>query len=130
MVSRPDVWSDTAIVIDQPTTQEIKADTFFAGGRGSFGAFMKAAIEGCGVECDDLYISTASNCKPNLKKNAMLKKAMNACRLRLIDELKHSGVEKVLCIGPVGYSQLMSLTKVAPITQVRGRWMRAYGMDI
>lgn len=130
IVSRPDVWSTTAIVIDQPTDADVKADTFFTGRKGSYGAFMRAALESLDVDLDDVYVCTASNCKPNIKKQAMLKKAMNGCRMRLIDELKTAGVERVLCVGPVGYSQLMSLTKVAPITGVRGRWMHAYGMDI
>lgn len=131
VVAREPIFdAEVAIVIDQPSAAEIKNDKFLAGGRSSHGAFLRAAFESVGVDCDDLYLCNATNCKPNIKKGAMLKKAMLGCRARLIDELRESGVEKVLCVGPVGYSQLMSLTKVAPITGVRGRWQEAYGMQI
>lgn len=129
-VARSNIEASVALVIDQPTGAEIKKDEFLAGGRHSHGAMIRAALASLDVDPDDLYICTATNCKPNIKKAAMLKKAMHGCRNRLIDELKCANVEKVLCIGPVGYSALMSNQKVEAITNIRGRWKHAFGMDI
>jgi len=89
------------------------------------------ALEANGLKVDDCYICSALNCRPlknvsdSVKKNAML-----ACRPRIVQELKEVGPSKVLCLGPIGYSALMSADKVMPITKVRGKWHQAYGMNV
>lgn len=119
--------SITAILVEAPTALEQAKHQLLAGDSGKL---VKQILRHYGLEPNNCYITTALNCRPNMKKDAMVKKAMLACRQRVLDELKVAGVERVLCLGSVGYSQLMGADKVLPITKMRGRWMRAHGMDV
>lgn len=130
IVTRCHEKADMAIVLDAPTAMEGKADEWLRSKRGGAGALLSTTIEAAGGVIADMYVCSAINCQPDMKKSAMVKNAMLSCRERLLYELKAAGVRKVLSIGPVGYSALMSIDRVAPITKVRGRWKQAYGMNI
>lgn len=130
IISRPIDGAEYAIILDAPTESEGKVDRFFAGKRGGPGALLEATIGAAHGELDDLYIGTAVNCRPNVKKKAMQKNAMIACRERLLEELKEAGVKKVLSVGAMAYSALMSSDKLLAPTKIRGRWRQAYGMDV
>lgn len=105
-------------------------DDWYAGRPGSAGSLIKQCLEGVGIDLDEAYTCSALNCRPNFKKDAMVKRAMLSCRPRLIEELKQANVSKILCLGPVGYSALMSAERVLPITKNRGKWQQAFGMNI
>src|SRR4051812_34705204 len=119
--------SDTAIVVDHPTALEQAKRYLLAGDTGNL---AKQVMKAYGLLPNMVYTTTAVNCRPNTKKEAMMKKAMLGCRDRLVDELKVHGVERVLCLGSVGYSQLANAERVLPVTKVRGRWVEFHGMDI
>jgi len=125
-VTRPP-HADVAIVVDFPTDVEHKRDRFL---QSDSGHLIRAVLAGHGLEVDDCYITSALNCRPPKGKEALLKKAMQSCKPRLIGELKKVGASKVLCLGPVGFSSLMSADKVLPITKVRGRWHQRFGWNI
>lgn len=122
VISRP-----IAIVIDSPSTLEQAKHVALAG---DSGGLARTVLAGCGVKPDECYVTTALNCRPQAKKEKILKNAMLSCAPRLVQELLDSGVEKVLCLGSVGLSQLLGSTRVLPITKVRGRWENAHGLDI
>lgn len=119
--------SDTAILLEHPTALEQAKRSLLGGDTGKL---VKQIMRAYGLEPLNCYVTTALNCRPNVKKEAMLKRAMLSCRERVIDELKCAGVERVLCLGPVGYSQLAGAERVLPITKMRGRWMQFHGMDV
>lgn len=118
---------EIAIVVDWPTQAEGSRERFFTS---EVGKQLRRMFAQADVNLKDVYITSALNCRPNQKKEAMIRNAMQACRKRLIAELREAGVKKVLCLGSVGFSQLMSEEKVLPVTRVRGRWRTAYGMNI
>lgn len=118
-----------AIVFDSPTENEVKHGRWLAGPRGGAAELLRTLL-GEFTELNDLYFTSAVNCRPNPKKKAMQKNAMHACRERLVYELQDAGVEKVLCTGPIGYGALMSQKALPAITKVRGRWKKAFGMDV
>lgn len=128
-VTRPEPAS-IAIVFESPDARQIQRDDLAAGRKGGATDLVKQTLAAAGIDIDDCYLTTAVNCTPNTKKKPMLNKAMNACRSRLIKELKMVGCEKVLCLGPIGFSALTSLERCAAITKVRGKWHQAYGMNI
>jgi uracil-DNA glycosylase family 4 len=109
---------------------EVKRSTWLTGKRGGAQQILLQTLEAVGLNANDVYICSALNCRPNTTKQAMLKRGMLACQERLIDELKSANIEKVLCVGAIGYSALMSSNKLLPITKHRGRWRRAFGMDV
>lgn len=119
--------ADVAIVVDFPTDHDHKKDTFL---QGDSGTLARRTLEAYGINVDECYVTSALNCRPAKDKKGVLKTAMLACRERLILELRRSGAKKVLCLGPVGFSALVSAVDVLPITKVRGRWRQAYGMNI
>lgn len=129
-VTRPRGTARIAVVLDFPSELEDARDEWMASKRGGAGALLRDTLEAAGIDLDQVYLCSALNCRPNVGKQAMLKNAMLSCRERLIDELKHAGVEKVLSVGPIAYSALMSLPKNAAITKVRGRWREAFGMNV
>lgn len=130
VVTRTVTQAEVAIVLDFPTEREVNGDQWLKGGKGSAAQLILNVLDAMGVEQEDVYVCSAVNCRPNAKKQAMLKNAMLACRTRLIQELKEAGVKKVLCMGTLGFSALMSSDKNLPITKVRGRWRQAYGMNV
>ena len=130
VLDRNEQIGDTALVVDWPSEIEEKRNTWLAGKRNGANDLLRALLEAQGVNIDDLYICSAVNCRPNAKKKAMQKNAMLACRERLIQELKDAGIKKVLCVGALGYSALMSSPKLDAVTKIRGRWRDAYGMKI
>ncbi len=122
----------TAVVFEHPTNEaDLKGD-FLAGKRGSGADLLRVTAEAVGLDLEDVYLTSATNCSLSFdKKNeSVLKKAMLACKERLVSELRSVGVTKVLCLGTVGYSALVSAERNLPITKVRGRWVKAYGMDV
>lgn len=119
--------AEIAIVFDFPTEREAKRG-WLKGAQGSGSELMSQILKGLGVDRDEVYICSALNCRPNPKKT--MKPYMLACRKRLIRELRAAGVKKVLAMGPVAYSSIVSADKVLPITKVRGRWKKAYGMNV
>lgn len=129
-VTRPVDRAELAIVFDFPTQREAARDRWLDGGKGSAAQLVLNVMDGLGIEQDEVYLCSAVNCRPNVKKQAMMKNAMLACRTRLIQELREAGVKKVLCMGTLGYSALVSSDKLLPITKVRGRWKQAYGMNV
>lgn len=130
IISRQTDQADVAIVLDFPTGKEISRNKWFSGGRGSAAELVLNILDGLKIKQEDLYICSALNCRPNPEKKAMVKNSMLACRNRLIQELREVGVKKVLCMGSVGFSALMSQKKVLPITKIRGRWCKAFGMEV
>ncbi|MBA2724746.1 MAG: hypothetical protein H0U53_02050 [Actinobacteria bacterium] len=130
IVARAPGHGDVAIVIDAPTDGEVKHQRWLAGSRGGASRLLHATLEAAGADVEQLYFASALNCRPNPKKKAMQKRAMISCRERLVNELKAEGIKKVLCIGPVGYGALMSSDRLPAITNIRGRWKHAYGMDV
>lgn len=121
---------EIAVVLDWPSEQQDKHQSWYKGKRGGQEALLVSTIEAAGYDPLKIYFCSALNCRPNKDKKAMHKKAMLACKRRLVTELKSAGVKKVLCCGPIGYSALMSSEKLLAITKVRGRWKQAYGMSI
>ena len=120
--------ADVAIVVDHPTDIETKKDTFLQSDSGNL---IRMVLEGNGLNPDDCYICSALNCRPlKTASDSVKKNAMQACKPRLIQELKEIGPTKVLCLGPIGFSALTSADKVMPVTKVRGRWHEAYGMHV
>lgn len=109
---------------------EAKRSTWLTGKRGGAQQILLQTLEAVGINVDDIYVCSALNCRPNTTKPAMLKRGMLACRERLIDELKAADVDKVLCVGAIGWSALMSSDKLLPITKQRGRWRKAFGWDV
>jgi len=129
-VSRPLDRAEVAIVFDFPEVEMATKDAFFTGKRGGPGDLIKRCLEGAGIDLDQVYLTSALNCRPNYKKEAMMKRAMLSCRPRLVKELKAAECTKVLCLGNVGFSALMSAERNLPITKCRGRWHSAWGMNI
>lgn len=130
VVTRQPHTSEVAIVFDSPAQMAHSKDDWYAGRPGSAGSLIKQCLEGVGIDLSEVYTCSALNCRPNFKKDAMIKKAMLSCRPRLIEELKQANVSKILCLGPVGYSALMSAERVLPITKNRGKWQQAFGMNV
>jgi DNA polymerase-1 len=117
-----------AIVIDFPTTLEAHRGAFM---EGDTGQLIRAVMRANGIEDHEYYVTSALNCRPTgYKRETVLRTYMEACRQRLIHELIDVGVKKVLCMGPVGYSALMSSPKIVRTVKHRGRWKQAYGMNI
>src|SRR4051812_5353431 len=77
--------SDTAILIEAPTALEQAKRQLLAGDSGKM---VKQILRHHGLEPANCYVIPALNCRPNMKKEAMVKKAMVACRQRVLDELK------------------------------------------
>jgi uracil-DNA glycosylase family 4 len=121
--------AEIAIVLDHPSEAEAAREYFTAGRRGGQGELLEQAIAAMGYSLDEVYVCSALNCRPQAGKKALMKKAMIACRTRLVQELKMAGVKKVLCVGAVGYSALVSSDKLLAVTKIRGRWKQAYGMN-
>ena len=130
IVTRPIEQADVAIVFDQPSDSAIKRDDFLKGRRGGTAELVRSTLAAAGLDIDDAYVCSAVNCRLNTKKKAMIDRAMNGCRSRLVKELKRAGVKKVLCLGPIGFAALTSLQKTTAITKARGRWHTAYGMSV
>lgn len=129
-VTRHVEQADVAIVFEHPSSEAALTDDLLSGRKGSGTHLLRSTCEEVGIDLDSAYVCSATNCYPSAKREAVLKKAMLACRERLVSELRSAGVRKVLCLGPVGYSALVSAERNLPITKVRGRWVKAYGMDI
>lgn len=129
-VTRQTESADVAIVFEMPSQEAAVKDNWYAGRTSGAGALIKQCLASVGISIDDVYTCSALNCRSNRKKEAMMKNAMLSCRPRLIEELKEANVKKVLCLGTVGYSALMSAERNLPITKIRGRWKKAYGMDV
>lgn len=117
----------TAIVIDFPTKLEGTRGKF---NTGDTGRLIKVVLQAVGVKLEDVYFTSALNCRPVATRETILRPAMEQCRPRLINELRSLGIQKVLCLGPVGYSALLSLPKVARTSKQHGRWKHAYGMEV
>lgn len=128
-VPRPSGGFELAVVLDSPNESEAKYGTWLHGKRGGASALLRQVLEHY-VDLDDVYFCSAVNCRPNPKKKAMQKNAMHGCRGRLVGELREAGVDKVLCVGPMGYGALTSQKALPAITKVRGRWKQAYGMNV
>lgn len=124
---RDNISTDIAIVIEHPTALEQAKKTLLTGDTGQVASRTLRAF---GVDINQCYVTTALNCRPAQNKDPMKKAAMLACKDRLIAELKDSGCKKVLCLGPIGFSQLMDADRILPITKVRGRWEQRHGFDI
>ncbi len=124
---RDTIASPIAIVVDAPTALEQSKKKLL---QGDSGVIVKKVLEAYGVNVDDCYVTTALNCRPNMKKPAMVKRSMLSCKKRLVQEIVESGATKVLCLGAVGLSQLLDSDKVLPITKVRGRWERVHDLDV
>lgn len=118
---------DAAIVVDYPTRLEAVKGKL---GTGDTGRLIKVILQAIGIRMEDVYLTSALNCRPIGTKQTILRPAMEACRSRLVEELRQSGVERVLCLGPIGYSALMSQEKVARTSKQHGRWKDAYGMKV
>lgn len=121
--------SEFAVVIDSPSEGEVKGGRWLVGRKGGAQALLRELL-GAYANLDDIYFTSAVNCRPNPTKKAMQKKAMLACRDRLVKELVDSGIEKVLCIGPMGWGSIMDEKTLPAITKVRGRWREAHGMQV
>lgn len=119
--------SDIAIVVDFPTDVDRHKDSLL---NGDSGTLAKSLLKGYGIDPDECYMTTALNCRPNSKKDGVLKNAMLSCRERLVHELRAIGPSKVLCLGPIGFSALTSADKNMPITYHRGKWHQCYGMNV
>lgn len=119
-----------AVVLDHPTEAEETRDAFMAGKRGGASDLLRTTLEAAGLDPKELYVCSALNCRPNVSKKAMLKKAMLSCRERLLQELKEANIEKVLSVGSIAYSALMSSPTHLAVTKIRGRWKQAYGMNV
>lgn len=119
--------AEVAIIVDHPTALDQAKKSLLNGDSGNL---VKLVLKEFGIRTSSCYVTTALNCRPNVKKEAMMKKSMLGCKDRLIDELKVAGVKRVLCLGGVGFSQLMDAERNLPITKVRGRWEQRNGMDI
>ncbi len=130
IVTRPVLDSDVAIVFEMPSQEAATRDAFYASRRGGAGGLISGCLESVGIDLDEVYTCSALNCRPNRTKEAMMKRAMLSCRSRLVEELKEANVRKVLCLGTVGFSALVSAERNLPITYNRGKWHEAYGMDI
>lgn len=130
IVPRTSSESRVAIVFDHPSEAEVKRSTWLTGKRGGAAEIMLQTLAAVGIDVDDVYMCSALNCRPNTSKQAMLKRGMLSCQERLVDELKSANINKVLCVGSIGYSALMSSNKLLPITKHRGRWRQAFGMDV
>ena len=119
--------ADIAIVVDFPTYHDTARDELL---QGDSGKVARRTLAACGIDVDECYITSALNCRPPKDKKGVLKNAMLACRERLVDELHEVGPTKVLCLGPVGFSALRSADDNLPITKVRGRWHKCFGMNV
>lgn len=125
---RPKGKFKMAIVVDFPTHLEARRGRFL---EGDTGQLIRAVMRANNVKDDEYYITSALNCRPDgYKRETILRKYMEACRTRLVHELIEAGIKKVLCMGPVGYSALMSSPKIVRTVKFRGRWKTAYGMKI
>ena len=125
-VTRPGP-ADIAIVVDFPTYHDTARDTLL---QGDSGKLARTTLTAYGIEVDDCYLTSALNCRPAKDKKGVLKSAMLSCRERLVDELREVGPYKVLCLGPIGFSALRSVDDNLPITKVRGRWHKCFGMNV
>lgn len=126
-VNRNEGTTDTAIVLDFPPSIDQAKKTLLNGDSGNI---IKKLLEFYGINWEDCYVTTALNCRPKGKKEALLKKAMFACRNRLIDELLENDISQVICFGTVGFSALALAERNLPITKVRGKWYRYFGMNV
>lgn len=129
-VTRQEGQYRNAIVFETFGTEAVLKDNPWAGKRGSQVSLVKETALQVGLDLDETYVCAALNCRPKGKGEALLKNSMKACRERLLEELRCAGVEKVLCLGTIGFSALTGADKNLPITKVRGRWVKAYGMDV
>lgn len=129
-VTRQDGQYENAIVFETFGTEAVLKDDPWAGKRGGQTSLVKEVAQQVGLDLENTYVCAALNCRPAGKGEALLKKSMVACRERLLTELRYAGVKKVLCLGTIGFSALTGAEKNLPITKHRGRWVKAYGMDI
>jgi len=126
-VNRHEGATNTAIVLDFPQTLDQAKKSLLNGDAGNI---IKQLLNFYGIDWRDCYVTTALNCRPKGKKEALLKKAMFACRDRLIDELLLNNIEQVITFGNVGFSALALADRNLPITKVRGKWYRYFGMNV
>jgi uracil-DNA glycosylase family 4 len=126
-ITRQNPGADIALVVDFPTYEDTVRGTFL---QGQSGILARRTLEEYGIDVDDCYITSALNCKPAKDKKGALKNAMLSCRQRLVDELHEVNPTKVLSLGPLGFSALRSAPDNYPITKVRGRWHRCFGIDV
>jgi uracil-DNA glycosylase family 4 len=124
---RPAGTFKLALVLDYPTPLEAKKGKLLAG---DTGRLVRSVLAANGINAGDFYVTTALNCRPGQTKEKPLRAHMELCRQRLTSELRSVGVEKVLCLGPVGYSALTSSEKIVRTVKQRGRWKRAWGMNV
>lgn len=114
-----------ALVLDYPTNLEKSKGRLL---QGDTGKLIRATLKTLGVDERDVNVITALNCKPPTAKPKLLRESMACCRARLLRELRSLNVEKVLCLGTIGYTALTSTDKIARMDKVHGRWMPVYGM--
>lgn len=124
---RPYPGSDLAIVVDFPTTLEARRGKLL---EGDTGRLLRSIFKAHDVDPRDLYVTSALNCRPVGTKETILRPAMEACRSRLVRELREAGAKRALCLGPIAYAALASHDRIARTVKVRGRWKHAYGMQI
>lgn len=121
---------DWAVVYETPSIGSGKRKNLIKGPQGGAISLVNATLEAAGLDIAQAYVCTAVNCDVNTKKKPMMNKAMNGCRDRLIEELQAVGVNKVLCLGPMGFGALLGHERVPAITKARGRWHEAHGMSV
>lgn len=125
---RPEGRYDIAVVVDFPTNLEARRGRLM---EGDTGQLIRAVMRAGGAKDNTYYTTSALNCRPSdHRRETVLRTYMEACRRRLIHELIEVGAKKVICMGPVGYSALMSSPKIVRTVNFRGRWKQAYGMNI
>src|ERR1700712_3835162 len=78
--------SRVAIVVDFPLDVDHKRDEFLTSDGGKLAELV---LNAHGIALHDCYTTSALNCRPaDVKKEAMMKNAMLACRDRLVVELQ------------------------------------------
>ncbi len=116
-----------ALVLDYPTHLEARRGKLL---EGDTGRLIKATLTNVGIDEGSVSFLTALNCKPDTSKPKLLRESMACCRARLLRELRSLDVDKVLCLGTLGYTALTSTDKIARMDKVHGRWMPVYGMQM
>jgi len=107
-----------ALVLDYPTALEAKQGKLL---QGDTGRLIRATLKAIGIDEKDVSVITALNCKPPTAKPKLLRESMACCRARLLRELRSLDIEKVLCLGTLGYTALTSTDKIARMDKVHCR---------
>lgn len=112
-----------AVVFDSPSEAAIRTGDWLSGPKSGGSSLLQALLKHL---CDEpVYLTSASKRLVNPQKAAIQKAEMLSCGGDLEAELLCAGIERALCLGPVGFGALTGARTLPAPTRTRGRWVAA-----